>query len=201
MLSTAPLLPAVDTPLEPHPPHSTLPASTLSEPEFTLPNFEPHAIRSNSVEIDMAESTPRDPAEVQLHLHDLPIEIHEAILDHLFGVRHAALGSITSETPTASTWSKSLRHPRRKALSNLALVSSRWRTLVQERIYRHSKCPLRLISSACFVSHNIQYRLREQQIACRNALTGLARARISPLMSVISKFGSPFGEIACPGPP
>lgn len=122
-----------ETPLDPLS-HSTLPTSTFSRPDILRPNVEPHLLEPESVEIDMT-----DPADPRLQLHGLPIEIQEAILDHLFGVRNAALGSITAETPTASTWSKSLRHPRRKVLSNLAMVSSSWRPLVQERIYRHSQ--------------------------------------------------------------
>jgi hypothetical protein len=78
----------------------------------------------------------------RIQFADLPVEIHEAILDHLFGVRGSALASITPATSTASSWSRSLRHPRRKALSNLALVCSSWRPLVQERIYRHSQFPV-----------------------------------------------------------
>lgn len=86
-----------------------------------------------SVELEML-----DPEYPPLQLDDLPTEIHEAVLDHLFGVRGAALASVTPTSSTASSWSKTLRHPRRKALSDLALVSRTWRPLVQERIYRHS---------------------------------------------------------------
>ncbi|ODH13170.1 hypothetical protein ACO22_07531 [Paracoccidioides brasiliensis] len=68
---------------------------------------------------------------------NLPIEIHEAILDHLFGVRGSTLASLSPTKSTPNSWSKALRHPRRKALSDLALVCSLWRPLVQERIYRH----------------------------------------------------------------
>ncbi len=76
----------------------------------------------------------------QLQFEDLPAEIHEAVLDHLFGVRTATLASACPSKSSVTSWSKALRHPRRKALSNLALVSPVWRPLVQERIYRHSQC-------------------------------------------------------------
>lgn len=82
----------------------------------------------------------------ELRLEDLPYEIHEAILDHLFGVRASALSSATSANSGARTWNKALRHPRRKALSNLALVSPVWRPLIQERIYRHSSFISGLVS-------------------------------------------------------
>ena len=77
-------------------------------------------------------------ARAEIRFENLPYEIHEAILDHLFGVRASTLSSAVPANSGARTWNKSLRHPRRKALSNLALVSSVWRPLIQERIYRHS---------------------------------------------------------------
>ncbi|THD00100.1 hypothetical protein EYZ11_000425 [Aspergillus tanneri] len=78
-------------------------------------------------------------SEAGLRFEDLPIEIHEAILDYLFGERASALTSVGPSKPSARGWNKSLRHPRRKALSNLSLISPVWRSLVQERIYRHIK--------------------------------------------------------------
>lgn len=77
----------------------------------------------------------------QVRFEDLPIEIHEAILDHLFGERASAFTSC-APGKSARSWNKSLRHPRRKALSNLALITPVWRALVQDRIYRHSESPL-----------------------------------------------------------
>ncbi|KAL4930392.1 uncharacterized protein BDV17DRAFT_46289 [Aspergillus undulatus] len=68
----------------------------------------------------------------------LPVEIHETILDYLFGERTSAFTSSCGKSP-ARSWNKSFRHPRRKALSNLALILPIWRVLVQDRIYRHIK--------------------------------------------------------------
>ena len=70
---------------------------------------------------------------------NLPIEIHEAILDCLFGERAPASATVVHRKSAARSWMRALRHPRRKVLSNLALVSEVWRPLVQARIYRHSK--------------------------------------------------------------
>lgn len=70
---------------------------------------------------------------------NLPIEIHEAILDCLFGERAPASATVTHGKSAARSWTKALRHPRRKVLSNLSLISRIWRPLVQARIYRHSK--------------------------------------------------------------
>ncbi|KAJ5757253.1 uncharacterized protein N7511_007435 [Penicillium nucicola] len=88
------------------------------------------------VEIEIVPAVPtssglgRDEAQ----LANLPIEIHENILDHIFGERAAA-----SSKTSAQSWSKAFRHPRRKALSDLALICRVWTPLVQSRIYRHIK--------------------------------------------------------------
>ncbi|KAL8794348.1 MAG: hypothetical protein Q9195_003045 [Heterodermia aff. obscurata] len=70
-------------------------------------------------------------------LNDLPIEIHNTVMDYLAG----SLGSLSSVNSKQSTrnWSHAMRHPRRKQLSDLALVSKLWRSLIQERLYRHIK--------------------------------------------------------------
>ncbi|TEA14042.1 hypothetical protein C8034_v003793 [Colletotrichum sidae] len=75
-----------------------------------------------------------------LNLNDLPAEIHECILDHLFGYRVSTTSksSVGMHSVTKS-WGTALRHSRRKELSELALVSPVWRVLIQERLYRHIK--------------------------------------------------------------
>ncbi|CAJ2500166.1 Uu.00g030190.m01.CDS01 [Anthostomella pinea] len=76
-----------------------------------------------------------------LTLGDLPAEIHECILDHLFGYRvsTSSPSSLSIPSVNARSWSTALRHSRRKELSNLALVSPLWRDLIQQRLYRHIK--------------------------------------------------------------
>jgi hypothetical protein len=69
----------------------------------------------------------------------LPLEIQGLILDYLFGDIHAVTSTSASLLSGANCLSSAMRHPRRKALTDLALVSRTWRELVQERIYRHSK--------------------------------------------------------------
>ncbi|KAF4216661.1 hypothetical protein CNMCM8980_006480 [Aspergillus fumigatiaffinis] len=79
-----------------------------------------------------------EPYRSGVRFHDLPAEVHEAILDHLFGERVSAL-TMGAPGKSARNWSRCLRHPRRKVLSDLALISPVWRVLVQDRIYRHIK--------------------------------------------------------------
>lgn len=81
---------------------------------------------------EMPAPLPTEPA--QMSLNDLPAEIHECILDHLFGFRVS-----TASKSSIVRWGTALRHSRRKELSELALVSPVWRGLIQERLYRHIK--------------------------------------------------------------
>jgi hypothetical protein len=74
-------------------------------------------------------------------IDELPAEIHECILDHIFGYRVSASSpsSLCMPSLSAQHWSTALRHSRRRELSNLALVSPLWRDLIQERLFRHIK--------------------------------------------------------------
>ncbi|PNP85731.1 hypothetical protein FNYG_00787 [Fusarium nygamai] len=72
--------------------------------------------------------------------NQLPIEVHEAILDHLFGYRVSATSrSSMAVSSITKSWGTALRHSRRRELTELALVSDVWRILVQQRLYRHIK--------------------------------------------------------------
>lgn len=73
----------------------------------------------------------------RLSLDDLPLEVQGRILDHIFGDMHSVYAG--SSSLRGKSVSSLMRHPRRKAVSDLALVSHAWRGLVQERIYRHIK--------------------------------------------------------------
>lgn len=73
-------------------------------------------------------------------LNDLPTEIHEQILDNLFGVRSSASSRTTAgKSKALRSWGTALRHSRRREVSELALVSDKWRGLIQDRLYRHLK--------------------------------------------------------------
>ncbi|CZS97770.1 uncharacterized protein RAG0_06692 [Rhynchosporium agropyri] len=74
-------------------------------------------------------------------LKDLPVEIHECVLDYLFGVRASASSrtAAAGNTKVLRNWGTALRHSRRREVSILALVSKQWRVLVQDRLYRHLK--------------------------------------------------------------
>ncbi|EXJ79226.1 hypothetical protein A1O3_08727 [Capronia epimyces CBS 606.96] len=73
----------------------------------------------------------------KVSLNDLPLELQGKVLDFIFGDMHSVYAASTSLR--GKSVSSLMRHPRRKAVSDLALVSSAWRDLVQERIYRHIK--------------------------------------------------------------
>ncbi|KAG8167010.1 hypothetical protein KVR01_002699 [Diaporthe batatas] len=88
----------------------------------------------------LGTTEPLYPPLTHTNLDDLPAEIHECILDHLFGYRVSASSKSSLGIPSVTrSWGTALRHSRRKELSALALVSSIWRALIQERLYRHVK--------------------------------------------------------------
>ncbi|KAE8151479.1 hypothetical protein BDV25DRAFT_92142 [Aspergillus avenaceus] len=89
-------------------------------------------------DVEIVVDAPR-PRRPELQFENLPVEIHEAILDYVFGERAAAFTTTGPGRSPGRSWNKSLRHPRRKVLSDLALISPVWRSLVQDRIYRHIK--------------------------------------------------------------
>lgn len=70
-------------------------------------------------------------------IHDLPLEVQGKILDFIFGDLHSV--NTTSTSLRGKSVASLMRHPRRKAVSELALVCEPWRLMVQERIYRHIK--------------------------------------------------------------
>lgn len=81
----------------------------------------------------------KDSEPPKSHISELPPEILEGIFGHVVG----HLGS-TSSHPSGSqqnvrNWNAIMRHPRRKKVADLALVSETWRRLIQERVYRHIK--------------------------------------------------------------
>ncbi|KAL2890765.1 hypothetical protein HOO65_010123 [Ceratocystis lukuohia] len=70
----------------------------------------------------------------------LPVEIHEEILDYVFGSQPAAQPCLAGGfNSIAASWNISTRRFTRSDISDLALVSRVWRDLVQSRIYRHIK--------------------------------------------------------------
>ena len=73
------------------------------------------------------------------HIQDLPPEILEAIFGHVVGHLSSTLSDPSVPRNNVRNWNAIMRHPRRKNVADLALVSDTWRRLIQERVYRHSK--------------------------------------------------------------
>ncbi|CAI4219298.1 unnamed protein product [Parascedosporium putredinis] len=79
-------------------------------------------------------------AVASVGLDGLPTEIHEAILDHLFGFRISPQSKSSVDLACVTKpWGTLHRYSRRKEISQLALVSRVWRPLIQSRLYRHIK--------------------------------------------------------------
>lgn len=82
----------------------------------------------------------RDTPATGASLDALPTEIHEAILDHLFGFRVSPQSKSSVDLACVTkSWGTLMRYSRRKEISQLALVSPVWRHLIQSRLYRHIK--------------------------------------------------------------
>lgn len=89
---------------------------------------------SSATENTMAHASRATPFD------ELPTEVHEAILDHLFGYCISPTSSSAMRISSlAKSWSGAQRHCRRRELADLALVNQVWRVLVQQRLYRHVK--------------------------------------------------------------
>ena len=73
------------------------------------------------------------------HMEDLPQEILEGIIGHVVGHLGSTLSDPSGSQHAVRNWNAIMRHPRRKKVADLALVSYMWRRLIQERVYRHSR--------------------------------------------------------------
>ncbi|KAJ6032825.1 hypothetical protein N7444_010596 [Penicillium canescens] len=115
-----------------------LPSKTARSTSAEIPFRDSHSLPVVEIDTCVPAPVPTSPGlgREETQFANLPIEIHENILDHIFGERAAASANTKS---SAQNWSKAFRHPRRKALSNLALICRVWTPLVQSRIYRHIK--------------------------------------------------------------
>ena len=98
-------------------------------------NFDDQSIWSGEVP-NVSVSQPQT-----TNLEDLPSEILELIAGYVVGhLGSASTGSSGSENHIKN-WNEVMRHPRRKNVADLALISRTWRRLIQERIFRHSMKP------------------------------------------------------------
>ncbi|KJZ78132.1 hypothetical protein HIM_02170 [Hirsutella minnesotensis 3608] len=96
-----------------------------------------------------------------IRFEELPMEVHEAIVDHLFGFCISPTSSSAMRISSLTkSWSSALRHSRRRELANLALVNRRWTFLIQQRLYRHIKLKATVESIEDAVMH----------LACRQHL-------------------------------
>ena len=96
----------------------------------------PLRVRASQLLTSPLPTTTMQPVNMGARFVNLPVELHEIILDHLFGERTATCLSRGKHS--------AVRHPRRKTLSNLALICQLWTPLVQGRIYRHSEFHLNM---------------------------------------------------------
>ncbi|UKZ65455.1 uncharacterized protein TrAtP1_006651 [Trichoderma atroviride] len=114
---------------------------------------------------DRASTEPIDGAPGSLparHFEQLPTEVHEAILDHIFGYCVSATSRSTMRISSLTRgWSTALRHSRRRELTALALVNRVWRVLVQQRLFRHIKLKATLDS----INNAMEFLVQQQHLS------------------------------------
>lgn len=129
--------------------------SCLEEPEFS--SDASGWDRSSNEPIDATSGSP--PAR---HFEELPTEVHEAILDHIFGYCVSATSRSTMRISSLTRgWSTALRHSRRRELTALALVNRVWRVLVQQRLFRHIKLKATLDS----INNAMEFLVQQQHLS------------------------------------
>lgn len=152
--SSSPVSPGQSSPtLEQTKTTAFIPPARPSSTPFPLPENRSnhvccHGDSDDGLDVDMHHEPSCSASEEALPRYwrapskfaQLPTEVYEAILDHLFGycispTSSSAMG-ISSLT---KCWGSALRHCRRRELADLALVNATWRVLVQQRLYRHIK--------------------------------------------------------------
>ena len=109
---------------------SLRPASVAGSP--TIPQAENHFPT-------LLTNTQRETHPPDISFIDLPSEILEAVVGFLLGDLGSTSVGTSGWNHGTRNWSSAMRHPRRKQLSDLALVSRSWRCMTQARLYRHSK--------------------------------------------------------------
>lgn len=95
---------------------------TTDDP-FLIPASKPH----------------KDSEPPKSHVTELPPEILEGVFGHVVGHLGSTSSDLSGSRHNVRNWNAIMRHPRRKKVADLALVSETWRRLIQERVYRHIK--------------------------------------------------------------
>lgn len=117
---------------------------TVQPPLSVLRSIPQSALQMNAdVPVESPTESPAKLTPRGTRFMDLPVEIHEGIIDHLYGILGSTSPAAAGSVHVLKNWSNAMRHPRRRQLSDLTLVSPTWRRIIQERLYRHSKstCP------------------------------------------------------------
>lgn len=143
------------TPRDPsskHPPPARAQVRGRAEDDISVqPSVQPRDVENGPIEESALLPATHTKGLSCSPIEQLPTEILDCIVGHVGG--HLGAASLSGRSERLRNWNAILRHPRRKAISDLALVSPNWRRLVQERIFRHRG----------FVNPNLEHQLTRDQ--------------------------------------
>ena len=114
-----------------HPITGSRPGGTCEHVEVSAPAPDTAAQVDSAAGRGTCASSPRT------YIDDLPEEVQQLILSLIVGNLRSTSSSAETEGHGTKDWSRAMRHTRAKDATNLALVTRTWRTLIQERLYRH----------------------------------------------------------------
>lgn len=153
---TSPLVPPARPSSTPYPFADTKETTCSNTLDFTL------GIASSNPPLSPAADDSRDQRRPVTYFDSTPIEVHEAILDQLFGVcTPVSRGSGLWSPNAARGLGTALRSSRRREMTQLALVNPTWRILVQQRLYRHIK----LKGTICSINQAIAHFADREHLA------------------------------------
>lgn len=97
-------------------------------------------------DVEMVDAPPLDVTAPSARFEDLPVEIHEMILEIIMDCFITSIKTKEAGKNARESWWSARQYIGSMYFSNLALISRLWRHLVQSRLYRHGMSSLDIYS-------------------------------------------------------
>ncbi|RJE23751.1 hypothetical protein PHISCL_03891 [Aspergillus sclerotialis] len=94
-------------------------------------------MEDSDLDVEMIDAPPLAVTEPSARFEDLPVELHEMILEIIMDSFMTAIKTKEGGKNARESWALARRYIGSTYFSNLALISRLWRHLVQSRLYRH----------------------------------------------------------------